>query len=73
MFNIRDKYEILGFIFILLIIAIIFIAMFNKKGYEYYIGTTIGKSDDCYQTNKTDCFCKTPNGYIKVDGYYVAE
>lgn len=64
--------ESLGGIFILLIVIVVLIAITNRKGYEYYANGKIGKSTDCYQTSKLDCYCKTDNGYIKVENY-VAE
>ena len=69
----EDKEDILGFIFVLLIIASIFMIITHRKEYEYYANGKFGKSKDCYQTDDINCYCKVNNEYIKVDNYYVAE
>lgn len=67
----KEGLIILSSLTIILLLLIWFFISINKT-YEYYDGESFGKSKKCYQTNG-QCYCKTDNGVIKVDSYYVAK
>ncbi len=44
--------------------------IYSQKSYEFAKDGEIFQSNECYQTEDGDCFCKYENNYVQVDNYY---
>ena len=55
------------------IIELVAVIKINTREFEYAKDGVIGKSNDCYQNDKEQCFCKIGNNYVFVDNYYEVE
>lgn len=69
---INDRLFFILFILVAIsiIIGIILLVKIESREYYYFIGNSIGKSNECYTDEYQDYYCLTDYGYVEVDQYY---